>query len=103
MTSQRNLSHLRVGWHFPGELEFCSQPRWKDELVLFLLSGPQSAHLQPFCTVIVRPPGMFTLRNVAYCHVIIKKIVVGILRSREREGAYTLCNGMDETGEHYAK
>ena len=27
----------------------------------------------------------------------------GILRSREKEGAYTLCNSMDETGEHYAK
>ena len=27
----------------------------------------------------------------------------GILRSREKEGAYTLCNGMDGTGEHYAK
>ena len=26
-----------------------------------------------------------------------------ILRSREKEGAYTLCNGMDGTGEHYAK
>ena len=25
------------------------------------------------------------------------------LRSRENEGAYTLCNGMDGTGEHYAK
>ena len=27
----------------------------------------------------------------------------GILHSREKEGAYTLCNSMDETGEHYAK
>ena len=27
----------------------------------------------------------------------------GILRSRETEGAYTLCNGMGGTGEHYAK
>ena len=27
----------------------------------------------------------------------------GILCSREQEGAYTLCNGMDGTGEHYAK
>ena len=27
----------------------------------------------------------------------------GILRSREKEGAYALCNGMDGTGEHYAK
>ena len=26
----------------------------------------------------------------------------GILHSREK-GAYTLCNGMDGTGEHYAK
>ena len=26
----------------------------------------------------------------------------GILRSREK-GAYTLCNSMDGTGEHYAK
>ena len=26
----------------------------------------------------------------------------GILHSREKEGAYTLCNGMDGTGEHYA-
>ena len=26
-----------------------------------------------------------------------------ILRSREEEGAYTLCNSMDGTGEHYAK
>ena len=24
----------------------------------------------------------------------------GILRSREKEGAYTLCNSMDGTGEH---
>ena len=36
-----------------------------------------------------------------------KKIMVhlhnGILRSREKEGAYILCNGMDGTGEHYAK
>ena len=24
----------------------------------------------------------------------------GILCSREKEGAYTLCNSMDETGEH---
>ena len=27
----------------------------------------------------------------------------GILCSREKKGAYTLCNGMDGTGEHYAK
>ena len=27
----------------------------------------------------------------------------GILPSREREGAHTLCNSMDGTGEHYAK
>ena len=27
----------------------------------------------------------------------------GILHSREKEGAYTLCNSMDETGEKYAK
>ena len=27
----------------------------------------------------------------------------GILRSREKVGAYTLYNGMDGTGEHYAK
>ena len=27
----------------------------------------------------------------------------GILHSREKEGAYTLCNGMDGTGEYYAK
>ena len=27
----------------------------------------------------------------------------GILLSREKEGAYTLCNSMDGTGEHYAK
>ena len=27
----------------------------------------------------------------------------GILRSREKEGAYTVCNSMDGTGEHYAK
>ena len=27
----------------------------------------------------------------------------GILRSREKERAYTLCNSMDETGEDYAK
>ena len=27
----------------------------------------------------------------------------GILRSREKEGAYTLCNSMDGTREHYAK
>ena len=27
----------------------------------------------------------------------------GILHSREKEGAYTLCNGMDGTGEHFAK
>ena len=27
----------------------------------------------------------------------------GILCSREKEGAYTLCNSMDETGEHYDK
>ena len=27
----------------------------------------------------------------------------GILRSREKDGAYTLCNSMDGTGEHYAK
>ena len=27
----------------------------------------------------------------------------GILRSRETEGAYTLCNGMAGTEEHYAK
>ena len=37
----------------------------------------------------------------------IKKTMVhlhnGILRSREIEGAYTLWNGMDRTGEHYAK
>ena len=26
-----------------------------------------------------------------------------ILRSREKEGAYTFCNSMDGTGEHYAK
>ena len=37
----------------------------------------------------------------------IKKTVVHlhnrILGSREKEGAYTFCNSMDETGEHYAK
>ena len=36
----------------------------------------------------------------------IKKLVHlhnGILRSREKEGAPTLCNSMDGTGEHYAK
>ena len=27
----------------------------------------------------------------------------GILHSREKEGTYTLCNGMDGTREHYAK
>ena len=27
----------------------------------------------------------------------------GILRSREKEGAYALCNSMDGTGEHYVK
>ena len=27
----------------------------------------------------------------------------GILCSREKEGAYTLCNSMDGTGEHYVK
>ena len=27
----------------------------------------------------------------------------GILRSREKEGAYTLCNSMDGTGEHDVK
>ena len=27
----------------------------------------------------------------------------GILRSREKEGAYTLCNSIDGTGKHYAK
>ena len=27
----------------------------------------------------------------------------GILCSKEKEGAYTLCNSMDGTGEHYAK
>ena len=27
----------------------------------------------------------------------------GILRSREKEGAPTLCDNMDGTGEHYAK
>ena len=27
----------------------------------------------------------------------------GILCNREKEGAYTICNGMDGTGEHYAK
>ena len=27
----------------------------------------------------------------------------GILHSREKEGVYTLCNGMDGAGEHYAK
>ena len=27
----------------------------------------------------------------------------GILCSREKEGAYTLCNSMNGTGEHYAK
>ena len=26
----------------------------------------------------------------------------GILHSREKEGAYTLCNSMDGTGKHYA-
>ena len=38
---------------------------------------------------------------------VVQKIMVhlqnGILCGREREGAYTLCNGMDGTGEHYAK
>ena len=37
----------------------------------------------------------------------IKKTMVhlrnGILRSREKEGAYALCNSLDGTGEHYAK
>ena len=27
----------------------------------------------------------------------------GILHSREKEGAYTLCNSMAGTGEHYVK
>ena len=37
----------------------------------------------------------------------IKKTMVhlhnGILGSREKEGAYTFCDSMDGTGEHYAK
>ena len=37
----------------------------------------------------------------------VKKTVVylhnGILHSREKEGAPTVCNSMDGTGEHYAK
>ena len=37
----------------------------------------------------------------------IKRIMVhlhnGILHSREKEGAYTLCDSMDGTGQHYAK
>ena len=37
----------------------------------------------------------------------IKKTMVylhnGILCNREKEGAYTLCDSMDGTGEHYAK
>ena len=35
----------------------------------------------------------------------IKKLwyIYMILCSREKEGAYTLCNSMDGTGEHYAK
>ena len=31
------------------------------------------------------------------------KKVHGILHSREKEGAYTLCDSIDGTGEHYAK
>ena len=29
--------------------------------------------------------------------------ILSVLRSREKEGAYTLCNSMDGTGESYAK
>ena len=39
-------------------------------------------------------------------HQWIKKLVHvnnGILRSREKEGAHTLCDSMDGTGQHYAK
>ena len=40
-------------------------------------------------------------------HEMVPKTMVyshnGILRSRETEGAYTLCNSMDGTGEHYDK
>ena len=32
-----------------------------------------------------------------------KHLRSGILCSREKEGAYTLCDSMDATGEHYAK
>ena len=39
---------------------------------------------------------VFVPHHLAYLHN-------GILYSREKEGAPTLCNSMDGTGEHYAK
>ena len=45
---------------------------------------------QPKC-----PSARSGSKNCVYLHN-------GILCSREKEGAYTLCNSRDETGEHYA-
>ena len=36
------------------------------------------------------------IKNLVHLHK-------GILHSREKEGSPTLCDSMDETGEHYAK
>ena len=36
-------------------------------------------------------------------HLVLVNLHNGILHSREKEGAHTLCNSMDGTGEHYAK
>ena len=42
------------------------------------------------------------IKVIAYVKTMVR-LHNGILCSREKEGAYTLCNSMDGTGEHYAK
>ena len=63
--------------------------------------------LCPFFNWVVCLPGVESCEFFIYFGHQDQKTMVhlhnGILCSREKEGAYTLCNSMDGTGEHYAK
>ena len=43
------------------------------------------------------------LRRIEHFEKTMVHLHNGILHSREKEGAHTLCDSMDGTGEHYAK